>query len=82
MACRSLQKHAQIYDRAQAVARGHRSHALIDQFVIYTPNGWGTAVAGVNEGTAGRILMPSAIALLFLCGDAPLCLILENYCHP
>lgn len=29
------------------------------------PNGWGTAVVGVNEGTAGRILMPSATALLF-----------------
>lgn len=58
MACRSLQEHGQIYDRAQAVARGHRSHTLIDQFVICAPNGWGTAVVGLDGGTAGRILMP------------------------
>ncbi len=76
MACRSLQRHAQIYDRAQPVAHGH---ALIDQFVICTPNGWGTAVVGVNEGTAGRILMPAAIALLFFCDDGALCLISGKY---
>lgn len=37
MACRSLQRHAQIYDRAQPVAHGHQSHVLIDHFIIYTP---------------------------------------------
>lgn len=74
MACRSLQRHAKIYDRTQPVAHGHRSNALIDQFVIYTWNGWRTAVVGVNEGNTGRILMPSVTELLFLCGDGSQCL--------
>lgn len=46
------------------------------------PNGWGTAVVGVNEGTAGGILMPSAAALPFPCGDWPACLISEKYRQP
>lgn len=66
---------------AQPVARGHRSHVLVDQFVIYTPNGWGTAVVGVNEGTAGGIRMPSANSLLFLWADGPRCLISETSCQ-
>lgn len=65
-----------------------RRHAPIDQFVICTPpNGWGTAVVGVNEGTAGRVLMPSATALLFFCffvwcADEPLCLVSEKHPQP
>lgn len=67
MACRSLQRRVQIYDRTQPAVHDHRSNALIDQFAIYTQNGWHTAVEGVNEGAAGRILTPSATELLFVC---------------
>lgn len=52
-------------------ALGSGNHALVDQFVICSPNGWGTAVVGVNEGTAGGILMPPAGAFPLSCIDGP-----------